>query len=99
MRHLEVKVLPLNEPLKNTAMCHEIIKADTVALFAMNLITVMLSNRRAISDYPPSDGLVSYACDVAEKAFKEFTVREWVVDVPSLTELKGEVKFPPGFGR
>lgn len=98
MRNLEVQILRNDEPLESTAMCHEIIKADSVAQFAQQLICMILgSHRGGFSNRPDPVDVATYASQVAHAAYVEFAKREWVIDVPSLDQLKGDGRKTVGF--
>jgi len=70
--------------------------------FAMRLLERISANyfsisgedsagRQAVSILPPKE-VVARVCDTADEAFKEFRVRGWMIDVPTLAELEDQIK-------
>lgn len=75
---------------------HTLRVPDARASYALDLIKVMtgplmFDGHAGARRMTPAE-IANTACDVASEAFKAFSDRGWLIDVPSMDELKDEAR-------
>lgn len=93
----EIQVRAVNDPLQKFAMIHEVIKLSMRAQMAKDLTHMLVATQSSAvamghrENVDPVKTIITMACDLAQEAFTQFEERGWLINVPSLTELSGDV--------